>query len=209
MEKLRREYGRTGLDEARAAGHPLRQFERWFHDAVEAGLREPNAMTLATAASTGRPSARIVLLKDFNRAGFLFFTNYESRKGRELAENPRAALVFHWNEIERQVRIEGRVRRIPRAASLKYFRSRPRDTQLAAWASKQSGPLPDRQALDTRHRMLVKKFEGKEVPLPAFWGGYMLEPDRFEFWQGRENRMHDRLVYIRRGAKWSLGRLAP
>ncbi len=206
---LRREYHKLELTEAKASASPFVQFQRWFDDAVKARVFEPNAMTLATADTKGRPSARIVLLKEFGPKGFSFFTNYGSRKAAQLAENPRAALVFHWHALERQVNIEGTIERLPRSASALYFSKRPRASQLGAWASNQSGTVKDRATLEKTLAELERKFAGKEIPLPPFWGGFRLVPETIHFWQGRPNRLHDRLLYTRRGRKWVRTRLAP
>jgi pyridoxamine 5'-phosphate oxidase len=209
IARLRREYGKSGLREKSAHRDPIQQFSRWFEEAVRAGLHEPNAMSLATTTRRGHPSTRVVLLKDFGHAGFAFFTNYGSRKGREIDNNPRAALAFYWHEFERQVRIEGKVKRVSRAVSAVYFASRPRDAQLGAWASNQSGLITSRAELESKFKRIEKQYAGKPVPVPPFWGGYIVVPDAIEFWQGRANRLHDRLLYKRRGKKWSLSRLSP
>jgi pyridoxamine 5'-phosphate oxidase len=210
VARLRKEYTRTGLKESDAASDPIVQFRRWFDEALTADLHEPNAMTLATATPDGRPSARIVLLKGFDRRGFVFYTSYEGRKGGELEVNPRCALVFYWGELERQVRVEGRASRIPEEESDGYFGSRPRGSQLGAWASEQSRPVEGRGALEERLRDLEAEYEGREVPRPPFWGGYRVEPYSIEFWQGRENRLHDRLVYRHADSgEWRRERLQP
>ncbi len=207
--ELRREYDRGGLDEGDLDPDPVVQFLGWFDAAVAAGLVEPNAMTLATAGPDGRPSARMVLLKGVDQAGFVFFTNYGSRKGRELDANPRAALVFWWGELQRQVRVEGRVERTGRQESAAYFRSRPVGARLGAWASEQSRVIGGRAVLEERVAELAERF-GDDVPLPPFWGGYRVVPDAVEFWQGRPDRLHDRLRYRRRpDGGWTVERLAP
>jgi pyridoxamine 5'-phosphate oxidase len=207
---LRREYTRAGLREADVAPDPIEQFRKWFEEALAAGLHEPNAMTLATATSDGRPAARVVLLKGFDERGFVFYTNYEGRKGRELEEDPYCALVFYWGELERQVRIEGRAGRVSGEESDAYYRSRPLGSRLGAWVSEQSRPVGDRATLEERLRELEDRYEGREVPRPPFWGGYRVEPEKIEFWQGRENRLHDRLLYrCESNQSWSIERLQP
>jgi pyridoxamine 5'-phosphate oxidase len=189
---------------------PLVEFRRWYRLAEESGLEQPDAMTLATTTREGAPSARMVLLKGVDDGGFVFFTNYESRKARELAENPRAALILYWSPIRRQVRVTGRVERLPAAESEAYFRSRPRGSRLAAWASRQSSVIPERAVLEDEYRRLEAEYEGGDVPLPPFWGGYRVSPEVVEFWRGRENRLHDRLRYTRQeGGSWVIERLAP
>lgn len=206
---LRCDYTTQGLSEADAPPEPFTLFESWFEEVLAAGLADPNAMTLATATTNGRPSARIVLLKGFDSQGFVFFTNYESRKGEELAANPYAALVFWWGPLERQVRIEGHVERVDHAASDAYHDSRPRDSQLGAWASPQSRMLDGRAVLEARLADAEARFAGAPVPRPPHWGGFRLIPDVVEFWQGRTSRLHDRLRYLRIDEGWTLGRLAP
>ena len=209
LHSLRKEYTRAGLDEANLAPDPMGQFRRWFEDAFSAGLHEPNAMTVATATPDGKPSARVVLLKGFDERGFVFYTNYEGRKGRELEENPYCALVFYWGELERQVRIEGRASRVPAEESDAYYGSRPRGSRLGAWASAQSREVGDRAALEERLRGLEAEHEGREVTRPPFWGGFRVAPEVVEFWQGRENRLHDRLAYRHAGNVWEVARLQP
>jgi pyridoxamine 5'-phosphate oxidase len=209
VARLREEYTRAGLRESEADPNPMEQFRGWFGEALAADLHEPNAMTLATATPDGRPSARVVLLKGFDERGFVFYTNYEGRKSMELEANPRAALLFYWGELERQVRVEGRVSRVPDRESDAYFAGRPRGSQLGAWASEQSRPVRDRGALERRLRELEGEYEGREVPRPAFWGGYRVVPETMEFWQGRENRLHDRLRYRRAEGGWKIERLQP
>ena len=207
---LRREYARAGLSEADAGDEPVAQFERWFNDALAAGLPEPTAMTLATATPDGRPSARMVLLKGVDERGFVFFTNYESRKGIELEANPRAALVFYWPVLERQVRVEGRVERTSAEESAAYFRSRPRGSRLGALVSPQSEVIPSRDVLEQWIAQLLPDFPDDDIPCPPFWGGYRVIPTSIEFWQGQPNRLHDRLRYERReDGGWDVRRLAP
>ena len=199
------------LNEAELDPDPIRQFDRWLQEAVAAALPEPTAMTLATASRDGMPSARIVLLKEFGERGFVFFTNYESRKGGELAENPRAALVFHWVALERQVRVTGGVSLVSREESEKYFQSRPRASRIGAWASRQSEAIVGRAELDARFERWRGEFANQEtIPLPSNWGGYCVAPETLEFWQGQPSRLHDRLRYIRlNGVGWRIERLYP
>jgi pyridoxamine 5'-phosphate oxidase len=206
---LRREYTSTGLDKTDVDHDPVAQFHTWFQDAIDAGLHEPNAMILATATGEGKPSARTVLLKGYDERGFVFYTNYEGRKAGELETNPECALLFYWGELERQVRVEGTVSRISEQESDEYFASRPRESRLGAWASQQSRPVEDRSVLEERVRALETEYEGREIPRPPFWGGYRVEPGEIEFWQGRESRLHDRLVYRREDGAWRIERLQP
>lgn len=206
---IRTEYTSGELLEANVAADAIEQFGRWFADALAAQLPEPNAMTLATADASGRPSARIVLLKGFDERGFVFFTSLVSRKARELAVNPRASLVIFWQALERQVRIEGAVETVTRAETEAYFRTRPVKSQIGAWVSRQSEPLASRDDLEGRAVELSAKFAGGEIPAPDSWGGYRVMPERLEFWQGRRNRLHDRLLYTRSGASWVIQRLWP
>jgi pyridoxamine 5'-phosphate oxidase len=206
---LRKEYTSAGLDKAGVDPDPIVQFHEWFENAVEADLHEPNAMILATATTDGKPSARTVLLKGYDERGFVFYTNYEGRKAAELEVNPTCALLFYWGELERQIRIEGRASRLSSEESDAYFAGRPRGSRLGAWASEQSHPVEDRSILEERVRALEAEYEGREIPRPPFWGGYRVEPDTIEFWQGRENRLHDRIVYHRSGRGWKIVRLQP
>ena len=206
---LRQEYTSAGLDKADVDPDPIVQFDEWFENAVEADLHEPNAMILATATAGGKPSARTVLLKGYDERGFVFYTNYEGRKAKEIEVNPACALLFYWGELERQVRIEGRATRLSGEESDAYFASRPRGSRVGAWASEQSHPVEDRSILEERVRALQAEYEGREIPRPPFWGGYRIEPDTIEFWQGRENRLHDRIVYYRSGRGWKIVRLQP
>jgi pyridoxamine 5'-phosphate oxidase len=209
---IRREYSMGILRRADLDANPVAQFQKWFAQAETALAKnqlDVNAAMLATADKNGIPSARTVLLKGLDQRGFIFYTNYDSRKGREIAENPNAALVFYWQELERQVCIAGSVKKISRAESEKYFKSRPRGSQLAAWASNQSEIVADRAALETKWRELEEKFPG-EIQLPPNWGGFILSPERIEFWQGRASRLHDRFQYLRQqNDSWKLERLAP
>jgi pyridoxamine 5'-phosphate oxidase len=206
---LRREYARARLDERDVSHDPMVEFARWFAEAQEAQVPEPNAMTLATATTGGAPSARIVLLKGFDERGFVFFTDYRSRKGDELEANPWAALVFFWVELERQVRIAGRVTKTSSEESEAYFRTRPLGSRLGAWVSHQSRAIPSRHVLEEDLRAVERRFATGEVPLPPHWGGYRVEPEEIEFWQGRESRLHDRIRYSRRDGKWKVERLSP
>ncbi|MGH7168750.1 MAG: pyridoxamine 5'-phosphate oxidase [Gemmataceae bacterium] len=207
---MRNEYEREGLSEADMDADPVRQFETWFQQALAAKLPEANAMTLATATADGQPSARVVLLKAFDASGFSFFSNYDSRKGREMAVNPRAALLFFWPQLQRQVRIEGTVERVTEAESEAYFRGRPLGSRLGAWASRQSEVLAGRDELEARVRELMQRYPDGEVPRPPHWGGFRVRPLAIEFWQGRPDRLHDRLRYRRRQPDgWRLERLSP
>jgi pyridoxamine 5'-phosphate oxidase len=198
------------LIESNADRDPIKQFARWFGDAERAGLKLPNAMTLATATKDAIPSARVVLLKGFDREGFVFYTNYESRKGRELDENPNAALVFYWSELDRQVRISGAVAKTGREESESYFHTRPIDSQLGAWASNQSRVISSREVLENKMRELITQYEGGAAPLPPYWGGYRLAPAEIEFWQNRPGRLHDRLRYrLQPNGEWLIERLSP
>ncbi len=213
LAAMRRAYGAAELTEASAGDDPLALFVRWFDQAratidPEAPWYEVNAMTLATADAAGRPSARVVLLKDFDGEGFVFFTNYASRKGREIATQPQVALCLHWPWLERQVRVEGPASRIDRAASEQYFRGRPRGSQLGAWVSEQSEPIT-RRAMVERLAELENKYADMDIPCPPHWGGYCVHPETIEFWQGRPNRLHDRIVFAREAGGWRRMRIGP
>jgi len=205
---LRQEYMRAGLSEADADPDPFRQFENWLGDAVRAGLPLPNAMTLATVTPEGAPDARIVLLKGVEHGGFAFYTNYRSRKARELQARPVACLVFQWSELERQVRIEGTVEKVSDAESDQYFASRPLGARLSAWASPQSARVASREVLEIEMKKM-REMHGEQPPRPPHWGGYRVLPRQIEFWQGRADRLHDRLLYTREGGGWRIERLAP
>jgi pyridoxamine 5'-phosphate oxidase len=209
LASLREEYVLGGLDEADLTPDPITMFERWFAEASTAGLTEANAMVLATASASGLPSTRTVLLKGVGPDGFVFFTNYDSRKSAELAVNPRCALLFGWYPLQRQVRIEGTAVRVSRAETEAYFATRPRDSQLGAWASAQSRAVASRAELDASYEEVQARFGDGEIPAPPFWGGYRVRPESVEFWQGRRGRMHDRLVYRSTAGGWTTQRLAP
>jgi pyridoxamine 5'-phosphate oxidase len=209
VKALRREYSRRTLGDDEIDQNPIKQFALWFRQALAADLPDANAMTLATATTDAIPSARIVLLKGFDEDGFRFYTNYKSRKARELNENSQASLCFFWPELERQVRVEGSVQKLSGKDSANYFSKRPRQSQLGAWASSQSSEVESRQELEKKFEEVKARFEGKEIPLPDFWGGYQLQPQRIEFWQGRPGRLHDRIVYRRENKDWKINRLEP
>jgi len=209
LEEFRRDYLAPGLHRADLDESPFRQFERWLRQAIDAGLRDPTAMSVATVGEAGRPSQRLVLLKHCDAAGFVFYTNLESRKAREIGANAEVCLLFPWSDIERQVIVYGRAERLGTAETLKYFLSRPHESQLAAWASAQSRPLSSRLVLEEEFARMKMKFSRGKVPLPSFWGGYRVVPDAFEFWQGRPCRLHDRFAYTLDGETWRIERLAP
>lgn len=210
ISEIRTEYTKASLDQSTIEKNPIVQFEKWFHEALEAEVMEANAMTLSTVTESGRPTARIVLLKGIEQNKFLFYTNYQSQKGKELDNNPACALTFFWPELERQVRIEGISERLESSVSEVYFQSRPRSSQVGAWASPQSTIIKDRSLLEERAREIEKRFAGKEtLPKPKQWGGYAIEPHEIEFWQGRPSRLHDRIVYYRSENEWVVHRLAP
>ncbi len=209
LAQLRREYSREELSEKHIAQDPFVQFRLWMDEAIAAELPEPTAMSLATADADGRPSSRMVLLKGFDNSGFIFFTNYNSRKGRDLAENPHAALNFFWPELERQVRISGRAEKVSAEESDEYFQTRPFTSRVGAWASDQSEVIDSRMVVAARAAKLLIRYASGNVPRPPHWGGYRVVPDQIEFWQGRESRLHDRIVYIRSEDSWQIARLSP
>lgn len=210
IENLRQQYTRAGLRRQDLKPDPFDQFEIWFKEACAANLLEPNAMILATASAQAEPSVRTVLLKYFDREGLIFFTNYESRKSRQIQENPQVSLLFLWLPLERQLQIIGTAAKISTADSLKYFTARPRGSQIGAWCSQQSSIISSRQILEMQFEQMKQKFMNHEVPLPSFWGGYRVTPRSFEFWQGRPNRLHDRFLYSRHNQEsWEIDRLSP
>lgn len=212
MKKLfdfREEYKKGELNETDLKINPMEQFQQWLQTAIDSNISEPNAMTLATSTTSGKPSARVVLLKEINKNGFVFFTNYLSRKGREMLENPFVALVFDWHPIERQVRVEGRIEKLSIEDSDTYFNERPREAQIGAWTSPQSKILKNREELDDLQHSFEEKFNSGDVPRPSHWGGFIVLPTTIEFWQGRPSRLHDRLVYHKTEEGWTLHRLAP
>jgi pyridoxamine 5'-phosphate oxidase len=207
---IRTEYKKGSLDEHDVDTDPVQQFAAWFKEAVDSKVPEVNAMALATADLQGRPSARMVLLKQFDEKGFVFFSNYGSAKAHDLKENPQAALLLFWEPLERQVRISGRVEKVSAAESYEYFRSRPIDSQLGAWASQQSSEISARSLLEKAFMEMLEKFKNGEIPLPPLWGGYRVIPDEYEFWQGRTNRLHDRIAYRKqKDGQWKIVRLSP
>jgi pyridoxamine 5'-phosphate oxidase len=211
LSDYRKEYLKDALTRSSVAPCPFEQFTKWFQQAVDADYPEPNAMSIATATAAAAPSLRTVLLKYFDTSGFVFFTNYNSRKAQEITENPQASLLFPWVTLERQVIVQGRIEKISEEESLSYFKSRPHDSQLGAWVSNQSSVIPGREWLATQLDELNKKYAEGEVPLPKFWGGYRVVPSQIEFWQGGPARLHDRILYTREneGPEWSLDRLSP
>lgn len=207
ISQIRNDYKKQKLRKEDLDKNPIRQFHIWLDEAIKSELTEPTAMTLATADASGKPSARIVLLKSIDQNGFAFFTNYESKKGIELKQNPKAALVFYWSQLERQVRVEGTVSKLNRAISEEYFNSRPKESRISTIISPQSTPIPNRTFLEKRVEKFLK--DRREIKIPDNWGGYILTPGTIEFWQGRENRLHDRFLYTRKNNDWEIVRLAP
>lgn len=209
LADLRREYTFGGLRRADLLADPIAQFKKWFDEALRAEVLEPNAMTLATANPQGEPTSRTVLLKAVDERGFVFFTNYDSRKGKDLGGNPKAALTFYWRELERQVNVFGIGTKVSREESEAYFHSRPLGSQYAAWASTQGAIVEGRNHLETKLAEIKKKYSTGKVPLPSYWGGYVVVPQAVEFWQGRPNRLHDRFQYLKKGDRWQVDRLSP
>ena len=209
LHKMRQEYVAGSLNETNMPHNPMEVFNVWLDFAIKSGLTEPNAMTVATATADGKPSARVVLLKEVNDKGFVFFTNYMSRKGRELIVNPEVAIVFDWHDIERQVRVEGRAEKLSKEESEAYFNERPEDAKIGAWASPQSKIVKDRDELEKHLEEIEEQFEDMPVHRPSHWGGYLIRPSVIEFWQGRPSRMHDRIVYYKTEDGWTMHRLAP
>ncbi len=209
INKLRHDFAKMSLDESMVDPDPLKQFDKWFHDAVSGKVDEPNAMVLSTVNSENRPSSRVLLMRNYDAQGFGFYTNYKSRKAQEIANYPNASLLFFWPQLERQIRIEGMLEKQLAEESDTYFNSRPRESQLGAWTSPQSEIIADRKFLEEELAEITKKFEGKEVPRPEWWGGFVLVPDRMEFWQGRPGRLHDRICYVKENNGWKIVRLAP
>lgn len=209
IAEIRKDYLKSSLSEDDVAIEPFAQFSKWWEEAINAHIEEVNAMTLATSTTDGIPSARIVLLKGFDENGFVFFTNYTSRKGREIEENPNVALLFFWKELERQVRIVGRIHKLDIAASDAYFNSRPEGSKIGAWASEQSAAIENREIMEERFAVIEEKFKSVSIHRPEFWGGYVVVPNSMEFWQGRSSRLHDRILYTKKEVNWDIQRLAP
>ena len=209
LHQMRQEYAAGSLNETNMPHNPMEVFNVWLDFAINSGLTEPNAMTVATATPDGKPSARVVLLKEVNDKGFVFFTNYMSRKGRELIVNPEVAIVFDWHDLERQVRVEGRAEKLSAEESEAYFNERPEDAKIGAWASPQSKIVKDREELEKHLEEIEEQFEDMQVHRPSHWGGYLIRPSVIEFWQGRPSRMHDRIVYYKTEEGWTMHRLAP
>jgi pyridoxamine 5'-phosphate oxidase len=208
IQNLRRQYSKSTLSVSSVSKDPFKQFEKWFQDVLNSGFLEPNAMTLATATKAGKPSARVVLLKGIHDGGFVFYTNYKSKKGKDIEDNPFGSILFYWDRLERQVRIEGKIEKVSHQESEEYFNTRPYKSRVGAWASKQSSVIESRSAIVREFLKYMMKFK-THVPLPDVWGGYRLIPDSFEFWQGRPNRLHDRVRFTKNKSGWKIERLAP
>ena len=208
IQNLRRQYSKSTLSVSSVSKDPFKQFEKWFQDVLNSGFLEPNAMTLATASKAGKPSARVVLLKGIHDGGFVFYTNYKSKKGKDIEDNPYGSILFYWDRLERQVRIEGKIEKVSQQESEEYFNTRPYKSRIGAWASKQSTVIESRSAIVREFLKYMMKFK-THVPLPDVWGGYRLIPDSFEFWQGRPNRLHDRVRFTKNKSGWKIERLAP
>lgn len=209
INSLRHDFSSESLDEKNVYRNPFSQFEKWLKEAIEAKIHEPNAMSVSTATKDGKPSSRIVLLRNFDENGFVFYSNYTSRKGEKLASNPNAALLFFWPELGRQVHIEGLIEKQSESESDSYFKSRPYANKLGAWASNQSKVIANRSILEEEHERLALKFPDENIPRPPYWGGYVMKPSTIEFWQGRESRLHDRILYTHENLNWKIERLAP
>jgi pyridoxamine 5'-phosphate oxidase len=209
ISDIRKDYTQKELDENNTEANPFDQFDIWFKEMLDSKLPEPTAVTLATATKDGKPSARVLLLKGYNKDGFIFYTNYGSRKGKEIEENNSGALLFFWPELEREIRIEGYIEKVSQKASEDYFKTRPYKSRVGAWASKQSSVIPGRSEIIKKFFKYLLKFHSKNIPLPNFWGGYILKPEVFEFWQGRANRLHDRIRYRKENSQWIKERLSP
>lgn len=209
INSLRHDFARQTLNEKDVNADPVLQFEKWFKEAVDAHVNEPNAMTVSTATKEGKPSARILLLRNFNEDGFVFYTNYTSRKGHEIVNNPQCALLFFWPELERQVRIEGILQKQTAEESDMYFNTRPRGSKLGAWTSEQSKIIANREVLDKEYQKLSEKYPDEDIPRPPYWGGFLLKPVSIEFWQGRPSRLHDRILFTLENKNWKIERLAP
>ena len=207
--EIRTDFSSGGLDIKSMKKSPFSQFEVWMDATLKSGLAEPNAFTLATVSKGGQPNARVVLLRDFSPKGFSFFTNYQSAKGREMAAQKKVCMNFFWANVHRQIRIHGSIKKMPEKDSIAYFKSRPRESQLGAWASMQSGMIADRKALDLEYEVVKMLYAGKDVPKPPHWGGYLIVPTYFEFWQGRPDRLHDRIVFQKKSSGWKISRLNP
>lgn len=209
ISDIRREYLGDPLKKEEMKNNPVDQFKQWFNQALEADLIDANAMVLTTVSPEGKPSARTVLFKGIGKGGFRFYTNYESLKGQNIAKNPNVSLLFRWAELERQVRVRGKAEKLTKEESEAYFKKRPRPSQISAWTSKQSREVESRNALEQRFEKIKKRFENQEIPLPDYWGGFLVKPRQIEFWEGRPSRLHDRILYTKKEDGWELSRLAP